>query len=366
MAAVRVRRSRLVRWPAALAVAALGIALLAPTGAGAVDRRTSAPAATRPAARLAAGRPAIATATQTETETETATATDGARVVAQTPVAANLVDLTISSPALAGDANVRLLTPDGWNRRRPGPTWPVLWLLAGCCGDYTAWSTLTDVASLPQLRHTLVVMPEGGNIGWYSNWWNDGAGGAPGWETFHLTELRQILERGYGAGSHRVVAGLSMGGFGAMSYAARHPGLFRAAASYSGVVHPLYADGGPANIAEINAGYGVTDTGLLWGDPVAQRRIWAAHDPYTLAGRLRHIPVFLSCGNGQPGPLDKAGTGVSAFEVLFSAENAALAPRLRAAGVRLTTDFYGPGTHSWPYWQRELHRSLPMLLHALR
>jgi hypothetical protein len=58
----------------------------------------------------------------------------------------------------------------------------------------------------------------------------------PGWETFHLTELRQILERGLGAGGQRAIAGLSMGGFGAMSYAGRRPDLFRAAAAFSGVL----------------------------------------------------------------------------------------------------------------------------------
>jgi S-formylglutathione hydrolase FrmB len=46
--------------------------------------------------------------------------------------------------------------------------------------------------------------------------------------------------------------------------------------------------------------------------------------------------------------------------------NVALAGRLRRLGIRATTDFYGPGTHTWPYWQRSLHRALPMLLRALR
>ena len=54
-------------------------------------------------------------------------------------------------------------------------------------------------------------MPEAGDTGWYSDWWNDGQGGAPAWETFHLRELRPLLEQGYGAGQRRVVAGLSHG-----------------------------------------------------------------------------------------------------------------------------------------------------------
>jgi S-formylglutathione hydrolase FrmB len=172
------------------------------------------------------------------------------------------------------------------------------------------------------------------------------------------------VEHFYGAGPRRVIAGLSMGGFGALSYAARHPGMFRAAASYSGVVDTLYEPGGPQNIERIDVGEGLPADGP-WGDPVRQGAVWAAHNPTSLAPLLRGIPVFLSCGNGQPGVFDPPGTQVNAFEVLFHAENLALARRLRG-DPKLTTDFYGNGTHSWPYWQRELHRSLPILLRALR
>lgn len=288
------------------------------------------------------------------------TADDGARVVAVEQVAPRQVDLAIDSPALGTTAKVRLLTPDGWGQRL-GRSWPELWLLHGCCNDYTAWTAASDVASIGALRHVLVVMPEAGRTGFYSDW----KGGTPGWERFHLQEVRQIVERGYGGSGRRAVAGLSMGGFGALSYAARHPGMFRAAASYSGVVDTTYPDGGVANVQQIVTGEGA-DPAALWGDPVADASVWAAHNPYDLAGRLRGIPTFLSCGNGEPGPLDPPGTGFNDFEHLFSLENQALADRLHDLGAaHLTTDFYGPGTHSAAYWQRELHRSLPMLLRAI-
>ena len=45
--------------------------------------------------------------------------------------------------------------------------------------------------------------------------------------------------------------------------------------------------------------------------------------------------------------------------------NIALLARLKQLRIPVTTDFYGPGTHTWPYWERELHRSLPLLLGAL-
>lgn len=286
----------------------------------------------------------------------------GAEVVEQRQVGPHLVDLTVQSPALGRTGMVRLLTPDGWEQRGPGDRWPVLYLLHGCCDTYESWTRSTDVEELAALRGVLVVMPEAGPVGWYSDWWNGGAGGPPAWETFHLDELRKLLERDYGAGHRRVIAGLSMGGFGALSYAGRNPGMFRAAASYSGVVHPLLP-GFPPVLMSLLSQFG-EDPLALWGDPVAQRAIWEAHDPYYLAKRLRGMPVFMSSGDGTAGPFDPPGT-TDQVEALLNVMNHETAARLAAVGVRLTTDFYGPGTHTWPYWERELHRSLPMLLGEL-
>lgn len=287
--------------------------------------------------------------------------THGASVVAEEQVAPRIVDLTIQSPALGRTATVRLITPDGWDDRRRGERWPVLYLLHGCCDTPDSWTRETDVEELSQLRDVLVVTPEGGAAGWYSDWWNYGAGGPPAWETFHLVEVRRVLERGYGAGHRRAIAGLSMGGFGAYSYAGRNPGMFRAAASYSGVVHPLYE---PAAVLGLTGAFGL-DPYALWGDPLAQRGIWQAHDPFYLAKRLRHIPLFLSVGDGTAGPFDPPGASDD-LEAFLHGMNLALAARLSVLRVPVTTDFYGPGTHTWPYWERELHRSLPMLLGALK
>ncbi len=167
----------------------------------------------------------------------------GAEVVAVTQVAERQVDLSVRSTALGGrTVKVRLLTPDGWNPADRRQHWPTFWLLHGCCGNYTSWTSMTDVAATGSLRDVLVVMPEAGWNGWYSDWWNYGEGGDPAWETFHTVELRHLLERDWGASPNRVVAGLSMGGQGALLYAARHPGMFKATAAYSGSAHPLLND----------------------------------------------------------------------------------------------------------------------------
>lgn len=294
-----------------------------------------------------------------------------ARVISEERIDATTLDLVIDSPALDMTATVRLLLPPGWTPQ-PHRTWPVLYLLHGAWDDYTSWTRSTDVAALARQTGVLVVMPEAGRAGFYSDWWNNGAGGAPGWEEFHLTEVRRILEHGYGAGPARAVAGLSMGGFGALSYAARHPGMFRAAASYSGVVLPTYtgphepsAFDGPGFVQMILDSNGF-DPLALWGDPGAQSETWAAHSPYQLAARLTHIPLFISCGNGQPGPLDPPGSQADAnVEPLCEIMSAALVDRLRALRAEVTVDLYGAGTHGWPYWERELHKSFPMLMNAV-
>lgn len=98
-----------------------------------------------------------------------AVAADGAHVTAVHRVEPGMVDLTVASPALGREGKVRLLLPDGW-QAKPHHKWPVLYLLHGCCDTYVSWTRSTDVEDIPALSRVLVVMPEAGRAGWYSNW----------------------------------------------------------------------------------------------------------------------------------------------------------------------------------------------------
>jgi S-formylglutathione hydrolase FrmB len=195
-------------------------------------------------------------------------------------------------------------------------------------------------------------MPDAGAWGWYSDWWNEGQGGVPLWETFHLDELRAILERDWRAGDERAIAGLSMGGYGAMHYATAHPELFRAVASFSGVVDPN------------GTGQGLSIDPMAWGDAEEQAGVWAAHDPVGMAGSLEGKPVYLSWGDGQPGPLDPVDATEDDLEAWVAEQNEALATRLDELGIEATVET-GSGTHTWPYWEQGLDHALPILLEAL-
>ncbi|HEX2316336.1 MAG TPA: alpha/beta hydrolase family protein [Thermomonospora sp.] len=286
------------------------------------------------------------------------------------------LDLTVRSPAMAADMKVRVILPEGWS---PGAdrTWPVLWLLHGSgqrnlrgqVSGYESWHERGMAGRLLANRQVITVMPEGGAYGWYSDWISPGTlSPRPNWETFHMVELRQLLESRYRAGSTRAIAGLSMGGFGALSYAGRHPGRFTAAAAFSAaltttddpyvVQGDLATDGVPHN--------------SVWGDPLdvlgGGRQRWMAHDPYHLTATLDDIPVHVASGDGDPDPALPPDQGVGEpappadlLEPGALQQSRDFADRLDDTGT-VTRNFYGDGQHIWPFWRRELCRALPMLL----
>ncbi|MFI6292589.1 alpha/beta hydrolase [Nonomuraea sp. NPDC050790] len=261
---------------------------------------------------------------------------------------ARRLELTLRSPALDAITKVRLLLPRNWDEQE---RWPALWLLHGGLDDHTSWTAKTDVDALTRDDALMVVMPDGGRCGSYSDWWNGGAGGPPRWATYHLKELLPLLESRYRAGPSRAIAGYSMGGQGAMLYAAK--GGFKAAASFSGAVHIL-ADGVPqAVMAGTTLGCVGTDWKRIWGDPDRERANWRAHNPYDQAENLRGVRLYVAAGGGD------------LVEDLAARAARAFTGRLRDLDIPVTTHFYRGGHHH-TFWQRELRRAYPMLKGALR
>ena len=174
----------------------------------------------------------------------------------------------------------------------------------------------------------------------------------PRWETYHVGQLIPWVDATYrtvAARRGRAVAGLSMGGFGALSYAVRHPGTFAAVSSYSGALE--------------------VGSDEAWGPRSVNAARWRAHLPISNAARLRSFALIeLRTGDGRPGPLDRRGTSPDCdacfLERYLYGSNARFHRRLQKLGIRHTWDDYGPGTHDWPYWQRALRETLPALERA--
>jgi hypothetical protein len=217
----------------------------------------------------------------------------------------------------------------------------------------------------------IVVMPDDSRNGSYSDWYGLPAGVSgpvPSWETYHVRELVSFVDATFPTvpdPSGRFVAGLSSGGAGTMKYAAANPGIFGAAGSFSGAVnvtvhYPVY----PA-ISEVLwgtsllPGYG-PEAHCTWGDFVTQLVNWHDNDATYLAENLRGTALWLSSGTGEPGPYDD-GPYTDPVEAEVWAMNQEFVKALDAEGIARTTDFYGPGHHSWPYWTRALSRFLSWL-----
>ncbi|MCP2343099.1 alpha/beta hydrolase [Actinomadura rupiterrae] len=317
------------------------------------------------AAPAASARPMDGAQTRPSAAAVSVKAADGAQITATTWLSDREVDLTVNSPALGKSVKVRVLVPQGWSADA-SRTWPVLYALHGGNDDYTSWTTNSDIATWAAGYDVMVVMPEAAN-GSYTDWYNYGMGGNPRWETFHTQEVRQLLEANLRAGDARAVIGNSSGGQGAFDYAARHPGLFKYAASLSGILSMRYP-GIPAMLMMTNAASG-QDPNAIWGIPLLNDANWAAHDPKALADKLRGVGLFFSSGTtGKPGPGDPqvAPWDIGLLsEIAVGAENKDFQQQLDRLGIPYTAHIYGDGRHNWPAWRREAQFIWPTLMQSI-
>jgi S-formylglutathione hydrolase FrmB len=290
-------------------------------------------------------------------------ADDGARIVSQEWLDTYTFDFTVRTAAIGSDQKVRVLVPKGWSAQS-ARTWPVLYAFHGGRDTYVSWTRSSDIKTIANDYNVIVVMPEADDGG-YTDWWNYGNGGPPKWETFHMSEVLQLVERNYHASGVRACMGNSSGGQGCITYAARHPGAFRYAASYSGVLS-LLSPGVQTLLMASNL-LSASDPFRIWGIPGLDDANWRRHDPVALAPSLRGTGLFISSGTtGVPGPLDDASTIVGGpIEVPIGQTNIVFRDRLRRLGIPVTAHLYGPGTHSWPYWEREMRSAWPLLMGAI-
>jgi len=147
---------------------------------------------------------------------------------------------SVNSAALGRDLKFTVYLPDGY-KDAPGK-YPVVYLLHGAGGDEYEWSrkggaveTLDGLIKRGLIRPMVAIMPTTGP----ASWWADGA--AEKAETAFMTELLPYVESRYKVSterSGREIAGLSMGGYGALNLSLSHPAKFCAA----GIISPAIYD----------------------------------------------------------------------------------------------------------------------------
>lgn len=198
---------------------------------------------------------------------------------------------------------------------------PVLYLLHGLSDDHSAWVRYTSIERYAAEAGLAVVMPAVGRS-FYAN----EAHGHRYWD-FVSEELPTIVGDFFAVSTARedtYVAGLSMGGYGALKLGLTHPDRYAAAASLSGAL----------DLRGLLSG---TDERNVW-ERVFDRQLRDEDDLYSLltaegVSGVR-IPLWIGCGTE-----DELVAGVQ--EPFIGAA--------RAAGHQVTTDLR-PGVHEWGLW----------------
>jgi hypothetical protein len=149
--------------------------------------------------------------------------------------------------------------------------------------------------------------------------------------------------------------------------AARHPDLFCSMATFSGAPEierdPEVFAGAIGVIEAIEVGDDHVPPFSELGNPVTDNINWQGHDPATLMENLRGMSIDMWTGEGIDGPYDAqpnpAGTLIEGA-VYQSTQH--FYDHLVAQGIPAYYDNYVYGTHSFPYWARDLKAYLPKMM----
>ncbi len=226
--------------------------------------------------------------------------------------------------------------------------YPVLYLLHGLTGHYSDWASRSNVADYAQQYRMIVVMPEG-NDGWYTD---NASVPNDKYESYILKELIPDVERRYRtiqARYGRGIAGLSMGGYGAIKFGLKAPQIFSFAASMSGAF-------AITRVPEKDLGQLGPVLTKLYGPMGAETR--KANDIFDIvenlsAPHLAALPYFyFDCGTEDPLP------------TIFTS-NRDLAKLM--ADKKIPHEFRQlPGDHSWAYWDQQIPHILEIASQKMR
>lgn len=251
---------------------------------------------------------------------------------------------------------VHVLLPAGYHED-PEARWPVLWLLHGANGGTDTW--IPDVAHDLYGLPAVVVMPDGGTFGMYMNWWNGGARGGPAWATYHLEVLRREIEQRYRIRPERrwhAIGGISMGGQGALRYAALLPGYFGSVVAMSAAMPDVQAIDLQVGVTLVGAANGgpSADHGQIWGAP--EGFYAEGNSPFALAENLSHTRIYLTTGTGLNCPGDPARDLFgflldTVTELFIHLQQRKFAPQARRYGADVTEQVTC-GRHTFGVWDR--------------
>jgi len=207
---------------------------------------------------------------------------------------------------------------------------PVVYLLHGYSGNYTDWSKHVELGYLADRYNVFLVCPEGASNSWYldSPLQKDSQ-----YESHIINEVIPVIDQRYSTIAKkegRAITGLSMGGHGALYLAIRHPQLFKAAGSMSGVVDLQFS----TKRWEIAQKVGVYEE-------FPER--WEKHSVINMVGQMEPVALayIIDCG----------------VDDMFIDINRKMHQKMLQFKISHTYT-ERPGGHSWDYWTNAIQYHL--------
>ncbi len=255
------------------------------------------------------------------------------------------------SEAMGREMRYSIYLPDGY-RAGEQQLYPVIYLLHGLGGSERDWpnvgragKTADRLIAAGRLRPSVIVMPDGED-GWYVD--SASYGGPGNYETYIQRDLQGHVESAYGVGgdrSRRAIAGLSMGGYGAVRLAVKFPERYAAAVSLSGAIVTNGTPDRPVTKQQIKLFRGAFGTPFDV-EVFNERNIFAFLDRLEAAPKERRPRILLTVGDDDYFKLYKG-----AFATFLALKERKLPHELRV------TD----GNHNWKLWARELETALTFI-----
>lgn len=227
----------------------------------------------------------------------------------------------------AGDTNAR---------------YTVIYLLHGLFGHYDNWGDKTKIAAYLEPYNFIVVMPEGAN-GWYTD-----SATMPNdkYESYIVQELIPEIDKKFRTDSTRngrIIAGLSMGGYGSLKFGLKHPEMFRLVGSFSGA---LGAATYKTNAMAANDGIAKSLVGVFGGD---NSQTTKDNDIFRIvreipADKAKQLPfIYLDCGTED-------------FLIQNNRDFVALLTEKKISHEYRQL----PGAHTWQYWETQIQQFLQL------
>jgi S-formylglutathione hydrolase FrmB len=243
--------------------------------------------------------------------------------------------LKVESAAMGKSYNAAVVLPNSYAKSKA--KFPVLYLLHGAYGHFDDWLKKTPnkntVKDLADQYNIIIVMPEGETFSFYLD---SPINKKSQFETYITQEVIQKIDASYRTISNkigRVISGLSMGGHGALYLSSKHPDLFCAAGSMSGVAD-MSSIFNPGNLEKMKP-----LVSPILGENVSSSEVLKK---YAVLGKLEEIknnkmPLIIDCG-------------VDDFLIESNREL-----HRRLVYNKIPHDYIEkPGSHTWDYWENSL------------